>query len=209
MSSVGVWMLTSLALALVGCASSYQVVQLPQREADLYPVSQTKSGVTVAIDEIRSPDRVERYFGANLTREGILPLAVVISNNGEHPIAVRPSDVLLHRGTQIIDPLPLEIVVAMAKAQHWLLRSKTRTQVDKYFDGLTFKEVVLSSGESYQGVMFFSIPRPRRTADDLFSILSLFHESGMRVRVGARDLDTRNRLQFGPFSLSYADSVFD
>src|SRR5882672_1437969 len=91
-------MLMSLALGLAGCAgSSYQVVQIPQRAADLYPVSQAESGVTVAIDEIRSPDRVEKYFGTNLTRHGVLPLAIVISNNSEHRIVVTPADVLLHQ----------------------------------------------------------------------------------------------------------------
>jgi hypothetical protein len=31
----------SVAVALLSCAGSYQVVQLPEREAELYPLSQT------------------------------------------------------------------------------------------------------------------------------------------------------------------------
>jgi hypothetical protein len=34
-----------LATVLAGCASSYRVVQVPQYGADLYPQSQTRSGL--------------------------------------------------------------------------------------------------------------------------------------------------------------------
>lgn len=209
MSSARLPLLTLLGLALLGCAGSYRVVQLPQREADLYPLSQTRADVTVAIDEIRSPERVERYFGANLLRERILPIAIIVSNNAQHQVSVKPSDILLHRGAEIVDPLPVETVVAMAKDQHWFLRARTEKDVERYFDGLAFKETTLPPGETYQGVMFFSIPQPERSEDTFFRILKLFRESGMKIRVGARDLDSRSRIHFGPFSLSPQERPFD
>ena len=209
MSRLSLSMLMSLALGLAGCAeSSYQVVQIPQRAADLYPVSQTKSGVTVAIDEISSPDRVENYFGTNLTRHGVLPLAIIISNNSEHQIVVTPADVLLHQGGQVIDPVPLPMIVAMAEAPY-RLRSKTRAQVDQYFQELAFTEVTLPRGANYQGVIFFSVPRHQRPADDSFSILPLFAEYRMRVQIGVRDTENQTRLQFGPFTLSYMDNALN
>jgi hypothetical protein len=202
-------MLMSLALGLAGCAdSSYQVVQIPQRAADLYPGSQTESGVTVAIDEIRSPDRVEKYFGTNLMRQGVLPLAIIISNNSEHRIVVTAADVLLHQGTLVIDPVPLPMVVAMAEAPY-RLRSKTQAQVDQYFQGLAFTDVTLPRGANYQGVIFFSVPRHQRPADDFFSILPLFSEYRMRVQIAVRDTENQTRLQFGPFTLSYMENTSD
>src|SRR5262245_24640086 len=147
-------MLSYLALALVSCAGSYQVVQrLPEREAELYPLSQTREGITVAIDEISGAERSYRYFGANLTREGILPLVVVVSNHGAHRIIVKPSDVLVRRANEIIDPLSIETVIAIAKNQYWPLRSKTEKEVETYFNWLAFKETVLVSEETYQGVI--------------------------------------------------------
>ena len=209
MSRLSLSILMSLALSLAGCASSsYRVVQLPQRAADLYPVSQTKAGVTVAIDEIRNPDRVEEYFGTNLTRQGVLPLAIIISNNSEHQIVVTPADVLLHQGPQIIDPVPLPIVVAMVEAPY-RLRSKTRAQVDRYFQELAFTDVTLPRGADYQGVIFFNVPRHQRPADDLFSILPLFSEYRMRLQIGVRDTENQARLQFGPFTLSYMENPPD
>jgi hypothetical protein len=78
-----------MAAGLAGCSSTYQVVQVPQRDADLYPLSQTREGVSVAIDEITSSDRAASYFGADLVQVGIIPLVVVISNNGERRSSTR------------------------------------------------------------------------------------------------------------------------
>jgi len=196
------------ALVLGGCAGSYHVVRMPQREADLYPLAQTKSGVTIAIDEIKGAARAERYFGADLIRKGILPLVVVASNHGEHAVVVKPADVMLHRGKEIIDPLPIEVVVATAKSQHWFLRSRTEAQIDSFFRGIVFTETTLAPGDSYQGVMFFTVPRAPRRRDTTFMISSLFRESGPRVRVGVTDLDTQQRMHFGPFSLSLPEDPF-
>lgn len=205
MSSMRFSAIVLLALASAGCAGTYQVVELPRREADLYPLSQTREGITIAIDEIRSPDRAERYFGADLIRRGILPLAVIVSNYGESRVVVKPSDVLLQRGREIVDPLPLETVIARAKEQHWLLRRRTERQMQRYFERLAFGETVLAPNETYQGVMFFPVPRPPRRADSFFTILNLFREGGPQIRVGVTDRDGGERLHFGPFTLSQMD----
>jgi hypothetical protein len=189
-------------VVLTGCASSYQVLRMPQREADLYPTSQSEVGITIAIDEIKDAARAERYFGANLVKAGILPLLVVVSNYGEHRVIVKPSDVLLHRGSEIIDPLPIEIVSAVAKSERWFMRSNTEEMVDDFFEDLAFRETVLLPNDTYQGVLFFSTPKPQKTENAYFTMLSLFREGGPRVRVGVTDLETRERLHFGPFPLS-------
>jgi hypothetical protein len=191
-----------IAVGLAGCAQTYQVVQVPQREADLYPLAETRQGVSVAVDEITSSDRAASYFGADLVRVGIVPLVVVISNNGAHRIAVKPADILLTRGTQIIDPERLETVIAMAKKEHGPVSSTTQKSLAQYFEGVAFSETVLLPGTTYQGVMFFPIPHSAVAPDSMFSAMTLFHESGMWIQVGARDLDTGSRVRFGPFSVS-------
>lgn len=196
-----------MAAGLAGCSSTYQVVQVPQRDADLYPLSQTRQGVSVAIDEITSSDRAASYFGADLVQVGIIPLVVVISNNGAHRIDVKPADVLLTRGTQIIDPLRLETVVEMAKKRHGSVSSTTQKSVAEYFEKLAFSEMVLPPGATYQGVMFFPLPRKEVSSDSMFSAMTLFRESGMWILVGARDLDAGSRMRFGPFSVSSPQST--
>lgn len=205
MTSTRVVLPVLLAVALLGCAGSYQVVQIPQRDADLYPLSQTKAGVTIAIDEVRSAARAERYFGANLIKGGILPVSVVVSNHSAHRVVVKPSDILLHRNKEVIDPLPLEMVVAMAKSEHGFLGAKTEQPIDRFFADLAFKETILLPNDTYHGVMFFADPTPERRSDRFFTILRVFREGGPKIRVAVTNLDSNERVHFGPFSLSAPD----
>ena len=166
-----------------GCASSYRVVQVPQYGADLYPQSQSRSGVTVAIDELKTTERVERLFGADLIKEGILPVNVVVSNFGKQRMVLKPSDILLHQGKDVIDPIPVELVMATAKRQKTFLRSATQAEVDKYFAQSTFKETTLFPNETYRGVMFFAVPAPEK---DDGPVLHLVERVPRRRAEGAR-----------------------
>jgi hypothetical protein len=179
-----------MVLAVAGCISTYHVVEYPKRDADLYPLSQSQEGISVAVDEVTRAGRADRYFGTDLTRHDILPLAVIVSNNGAHRVAVKPADVLMHEGTEVIDPLPMDVVIARAGEQG-----------AKHFEGLTFKETVLPPGGSYEGVMFFPVPQAKKW-DSRYTALPIYNPGSLQVIVSARDLDTQARYHFGPFSLS-------
>ena len=194
------------AAALLGCTRSYDVVQVPPYGADLYPLSQTKAGVTIAVDDIKRPERARRYFGADLISEGIFPVNVVVSNYGKQRVVVKPSDILLYRGKEIIDPVPLELVIATAKKQRWFLASTTEEEVGKYFENATFKEAVLLPNESHRGVVFFAPPPPKSTADRWFRMLSSYSEGGTRIRMGVTNIDNGERMLFGPFSVSLPEN---
>ena len=92
----------------IGGGSAYPVevagqrfAQLPEYEADVYPLTQSHAGVTVAIDEIRGAQRLERHFGADLTRGGVVPVNVVISNHSRQTVTVKPADILLYRADKV------------------------------------------------------------------------------------------------------------
>jgi hypothetical protein len=178
-----------LAAVLVGCAGSYRTAHIPKYEADLYPLSETKAGITIGIDEIN------RYFGADLAREGIVPVYVAVSNHGQRRVVVKPSDVLLHRGNEVVDALPPQAVAAAAKRQS-----------EKFFANLALKETVLSPSETYHGVVFFAAAKPKGAVERLLSALSGSRESGARIRVGLTRVDTGERVLFGPFSLALSAS---
>ena len=180
-----------LAAVLVGCAGSYQAAQIPKYEADLYPQSETKAGITIGIDEINRPERAQRYFGADLTAEGIVPVYVAVSNHGQRRVVVKPSDVLLHRGNEVVDALSPQAVAAAAKRPS-----------EKSFANLALKETVLSPSETYHGVVFFAAAKPKGAVERLLSALSGSRESGARIRVGLTSVDTGERVLFGPFPLT-------
>ena len=198
-------LLPLVAVILSACSSSYRVVQVPQYGADLYPQAQTRSGITVAIDEINSPERAARLFGADLIKEGILPVNVVVSNFGKQRLLLKPSDILFYQGKEVIDPLPVEMVMATAKRQKYL-RTSTEKQVDKYFGDAMLKETVVSPNESYRGIMFFALPAPKHPVDRFFTRLSIFRDDGPKMRIGLTNLDTGERVLFAPFSLSLPET---
>jgi len=194
-----------VAVVLSACSSSYRVVQVPQYGADLYPQAQTRSGITVAVDEMKSPERVERLFGADLIKEGILPVNVVISNFGKQRLLLKPSDILFYQGKEVIDPLPVEMVMATAKRQKYL-RTSTEKEVDKYFGDAMLKETAVSTSETYRGIMFFALPAPKRPADRFFTSLSIFRDDGPKMRIGLTNLDTGERVLFPPFSVKLPET---
>lgn len=198
-------LLLAVFLALAGCASGklVELVQIPQRDADIYPWAQKRADVAVVVDEIVDPARANQYFGVDLPEAGLLPVNIIVSNHGQHRVAIKPADILLLKGRTVIDPLPIERLAAIVKTRMGRLRSEAEHEVEGYFRGLALQETTLAPGESYQGLLFFPTP-PAAKKDRFFAELSLFLERGLTMHVAMTDLDTRERLQFGPFALSDA-----
>ena len=195
-----------VALLVSACASSYRVVQVPQYGADLYPQSQTRSGVTVAVDEMNNAGRVERLFGVDLIKEGILPVTVVVSNFGKQRVLLKPSDILFYQGSEVIDPLPVEMVRATAKRQKYL-RSSTEKQVDKYFGDATLRETTLYPNETYRGVMFFALPAAKRPLDRFFTSWSILRDDEPKIRIGLTNHESGERVLFAPFALRLPETA--
>jgi hypothetical protein len=206
MNTIRLLFTSLLALIVSACASSYRVVQPPEYGADLYPRSQTKSAITVAIDEMKSPARVERLFGAELIGEGILPVNVVVSNYGKQRLLVKPSDILLYQGKEVIDPIPVEMVMTVAK-RHKNLYASTAAEIDKYFEASTFKETAVYPGETSRGVMFFAVPAPKRGLDRFFTLWSGYGDGGPKLRVGVTNLESGERVLFAPFSVTLPENA--
>ena len=195
-------MVLPIFIALVACSSSFEVVEIPRHEADLYPHSESKQNVTVAIDEISSKDRVVSYFGADLTKDGILPVNIIISNNGSQRFELRPSDILLRRGSLVIDPIPLERVTKIVIKRSGRHSKKTEKQIEQYFSDLFFKESILEPKDTFDGVMFFYTARKKEETDPEFSNLKIFKGGELRLEVAITSHQSNERIHFGPFALS-------
>jgi hypothetical protein len=194
-------------LLLVTSCASFDLVVPPAREADLYPFAEARERLVVAVDEVAEPERVVRYFGANLLHRGVLPVQVIVSNRGEHRVAIRPADVLLLRGRKVVDPLPLEEVVAIPKRRGLWITRGTAERVDAFYQALAFRETVLAPGETYQGVLFFQVLPRQRAESRFFRAVSLYLEPRLRLRLMATDLDTSQRIGFGPFGIAAGEGI--
>lgn len=192
-----------LALVLQSACTSYELVQLPVRDADLYPSAESKAGLAVAIDQMSDSGRVRRHFGADLLDKGILPIQLIVSNHGDHRVKIRPSDVLMLRGRGVIDPLPIEKVTEFPKSEGLWVTDETEEQIDEYFTELAFKEMIVPPGETVRGVLFFEmfgkpIPRSR-----YFRLVSLFPQPSFQLHLVITDLEKKERIPFGPFGVYY------
>jgi hypothetical protein len=150
---------------------------------------------------------VARLFGADLIKEGILPVNVVVSNFGKQHILLKPSDILLHRGEEVIDPVPVEMVMALAKRQKSFLRDSTKEEVDKYFKQATFKETAIYPSETYRGVMFFAVPAPKRRFDRYFTSWNVYRDGGPKIRIGFTALDSGERVVFAPLPVTLPENA--
>lgn len=206
MNTIRLLFTSLLALIVSACASSYRVVQPPQYGADLYPRSQTKLAITVAVDEMNSPERVERLFGAELIGEGILAVNVVVSNYGKQRLLVKPSDILLYQGKEVIDPIPVEMVMTIAKRRKNLYAS-TAGEIDKYFEASTFKETAVYPGETHRGVVFFAVPAPKRRLDRFFTMFTGYGDGGPKLRLGVTNLESGERVLFAPFPVTLPENA--
>ena len=192
-----------LMLGLTACSPSpYEVVEIPVREADLYPLSQTKEGITVAVDEITNSVRSTQYFGIDMFKYGIVPINVVISNHTDRRQLVSPADILLLRGRQtVVDPLPIESVTNLVSQDYSRLDYETTDQINDYLDELTMQEIVLMPDQVYQGVLFYLTDRPEKEKKSSrhFNVKSLYRTGALNIKVSIADLETRERKRFGPF----------
>jgi hypothetical protein len=67
---------------------------------------------------------------------------------------------------------------------------RTEEQIDDFFESLVFTQTALSADDTYQGVLFFSMPRASKRRDTTFMISTLFREGGPKVRVGVTQPQT-------------------
>lgn len=191
---------------LTACSKPHLFVPIPMRDADLYPQSQTKGGVAVAVDELTRPQRIKQYFGADLIRAEVLPINIIVSNHGQARFVIKPSDVLLMQGKEVIDPVPVTTVEAAVLDEYGRMSQETAKKVDAYFGKVTLQETVVAPHENYQGIIFLKTERRKEDsgANDAqsFSMEQLFREGKLKVRIAVTDLETSERIHFGPFSLT-------
>lgn len=82
----------SLALILSACASyAPSLVRLNPSGPNVRKAAQ--GDLAVYIEEFATPEKSERAFDTNLVAEGVLPLLILVENNGQQPYEVKTADI--------------------------------------------------------------------------------------------------------------------
>ncbi len=193
---IGVLVITVL---VSGCASySPSLVRL---EPNGPTMSRQVSGdLTIYIDEFATPEKSEKAFDANLVKDGVLPLLILMENNGQHSYEVRKMDIVVQDetsnsmltsltteqaatkakknaitravGWSLIVPIIAIPVAATASAIH---TSKVNKQILQDFSAKGFPDGTIMPNKDRSGFVFFELPKGRK---DL---------SGLHLQVTARN----------------------
>jgi hypothetical protein len=86
----------ALALSLLmvsGCSTmSYSGRPVPVPKIEAMPVWRTEGPVTVGVDPYVQQDRQREFFDADLRKVSVLPIYLLIKNNGDRPLRLRRAD---------------------------------------------------------------------------------------------------------------------
>jgi len=190
-------------LFTLACASPIELVQPPERKADLFPTARRSGSLVVAVDAVNDVRRAERYFGFDPRAAGLMPAQVVITNLGKQPVDVDAADILVQKGREVVDPVPIARVAELCKQASGVGDDETGEQVDAHFAKLSFPSLSIAPGETVSGWLFFDVgPEEKAPENPWFRVVSLYDGgNALALRVAVTESDSGQRLHFGPFRL--------
>lgn len=108
-SHVLVCMMCLSGLAVAG----YKSRKVKIEPANTYPFHQQQGAVTIAADPYETKEKIKTAFDLKeLERRGIVPIHIIIGNDGEDPIGISGEDInLLDSDNRSFEPLPVDEVV--------------------------------------------------------------------------------------------------
>lgn len=82
------------SLAIVSC-TAYKSQEVPFRPPSAYPGMQTVDGAQIAAQGYGDPAEAKKAFGFNIRDAGLLPVQVIIDNQGSHDFSIVPDQTFL------------------------------------------------------------------------------------------------------------------
>ena len=168
---------TTILFVFMGCVL-YSPTANPVPKIETMPVSRSADLVTVGADPFVQKDRQKAVFNAELDDVGVLPIQVLVRNDGDRILWVRPSDITLtlpdgnqiHSSraaavTALKDTGSGEVVggLILFGAVGAIGASSSREQVRsarlKDYQSKEFPDVTLNKNEWAHGFVFFIPPR--------------------------------------------------
>jgi hypothetical protein len=160
---------------VTSCASyTPQPVTLLRIQAAAFSVEE--EGFAVGVTPYLNPEKNKQTFGSDLKQAGILPLQIVVRNNGPQRLSVRKSDFVLRLpGDQEFSPAPGSSVAARLESfagvigwtiafglVGYLASSNQQQEANNArrsdLGNKEFADASLDSQESAQGFLFFLVP---------------------------------------------------
>jgi len=93
--------------------AGYKSLKVKIEPANSYTFHQQQGPITIAVDPYETKDKIKTGFDLKeLEQMGIVPVHIIISNDGEDPIVISGQDInLLDSNNRSFEPLPVDEVV--------------------------------------------------------------------------------------------------
>jgi hypothetical protein len=93
--------------------AGYKSLKVKTEPAKSYPFHQQQGAITIAVDPYETREKIKTAFDLKeLEQRGIVPIHIIISNDGKDPVAISGKDInLLDSNNRSFEPLPVEDVV--------------------------------------------------------------------------------------------------
>lgn len=168
--------LSILVLGFIDGCASYKPSSAPVPEAGAMPAWRTEGIAAAGADPYVQPDRQKGVFDADLNDAGVLPIQLLVQNEGDRGMLVRPSDIrlVLPDGRQI-GPVGTAAVVAKLEkpSMHFWptfflglpgalvsMSASDKARGDRQGDyrSKEFRDATLRKGQSAHGFVYFIPP---------------------------------------------------
>lgn len=167
-----------LVLVISGGCASYEATLAPIPKAETMPARIVEGPVSVSADPFVEEERQTAVFHGDMDDKGVLPIQVVVQNQGERPLLIRGSDMLLvlENGTQISSSgvtavadkfqdadnrgqIPASLafgIIGAVVSQSATGEAKANRRAD--YKSKRFPDVTLGKNESAHGFSYFILP---------------------------------------------------
>ncbi|MDR2349574.1 MAG: hypothetical protein LBF41_02960 [Deltaproteobacteria bacterium] len=98
------------AFALVSCGHRYEFRAIPVRDMNDYPGRASLGDVRVGAESFYDSKRLTELFGFDLKAAGVVPVQLLVQNDGSTPVTVGEGSTLRDRAGQVWEVLPSSVV---------------------------------------------------------------------------------------------------
>lgn len=179
-----VLLVISFLISASGCAT-YSTAQIPMRPISYYVNSVGKGGLTIGAENLYTPAKSKLYFDVDLTKKGIVPVCIAMSNRGGEDYIIESAEckLIANNIDGEISAIPLEDAVvkmrkgSVGKAIGWSLivpiiaipvaavssavhTKGVNVKMEQDVRSKAFQTTLLRKDDMAQGVVFFELPRP-------------------------------------------------
>lgn len=177
-----------MALLLAGCASyAPSLVKLDPSGPNV--TNSANGGLTVYVEEYATPEKSRQAFDADLAKQRVLPLLILVENGMQEPCEVRVSDISVQGnkvlkaltpeeaakkakrgavgralGWSLIVPIISIPIAAVASATH---TSKVNKQILHDFQVKALQDGVVMPNKDHSGFLFFELDKEQKDLSGL------------------------------------------